>query len=232
MGYAKIDTKQGTAHSTDPASNRTYDPYKRFADPTPPSGLLLRPPDAAGPPDDPYLAAIADLAGSVRANSRTVRLLAAPWLVMPPDGESFHKAFGVALPAISGPPAVFTAVVTIVVPPGRNGVLNKIANTFIGGGFQDFSGNVIWQIQRNPDSGGVITAAERNYEKIVASLGNTLAPTPINPIRIFENDTLVLAVSNAAVVVAGQTIGGLLGGYFYPRTWDDQWEKRDQMMAW
>jgi hypothetical protein len=234
MGYANIDTTPGAAHSTDPKTNKTYDPYKRFVDQAAPSRLLLRPPAEGGSHDDPYIAALTDIAGLVHQSTKVLRGVAAPWLAMPPDGESFHQAAGITIPAIG---ASLSTVVSITCPQGRNGVLNRIANTFIGGGFNDFSGNIIWQILRNPS--GVspfpvsgVTAAERNYQNIQASLGMTLAPTPIAPIRIFENDVIVLAVENVSVVVAGQLIGGLFGGWFYPRTWDDLFDQRSKVMDW
>ena len=162
--------------------------------------------------------------------ARSERLRAAPWLTPPPDVESFHLAAGIALPAISA--TVFTVVVSITVPPGRNGVLNQIANLYEGpgAGFIDFTGDVVWQITRNSPSGG--TAPERNYENIQASLGTPAAPGRIAPIRIFENDVISLVVRNANIIVASQVCGGLLGGWFYARTWDDQFDREDQSLSW
>ncbi len=143
--------------------------------------------------------------------------LTAPWIIPPPDSEPFHQASGIVIPAQDGN---FHPVVTIVCPQGRNGVLMLIANEFVGGGFQDFSGNIIWQILRNPGNG--ITTAERNFENIQASLG-----TPQNParlaaaIRIYENDVIQLAAKNVNIAPAGQFLGGLLGGWFYPRAQDE-----------
>lgn len=226
MGYSEIDTKPGAAHSSDPASNKPYFPYKQHEEIPNGPNLVLRPPPgtkfggSGGP--DPATSVLLDTQNKIR---RYLREIAAPWLVMPPDGESYHLAAGIALPAIG---ATFTPVVTIKVPSGRNGVLNRIANTFIGGGFNDFSGNIIWQIQRNPQSGiAGAAAAERNYQNIQASLGMTNNPAFIAPIRIYENDIIVLAVENVSVVVAGQLIGGLLGGWFYPRALDDAETKRE-----
>ena len=64
------------------------------------------------------------------------------------------------------------------------------------------------------------------------SLGNIDAPTKISGIRIFENDVLSLLVRNNAIVPGGELIGGLLGGYFYPRTWDDQFDAGDSQNDW
>jgi hypothetical protein len=176
---------------------------------------------SAAPSDDPTAAAIAELQSTQGKVLNTARLAAAPYLVPPPDSESFHLAAGIPLPAIT--PATFSTVVRVVVPPGRNGVLNKIANEFVGGGFTDFSGNIVWQIVRNPGPG--LQTAERNYENIVASLGAVARPAQISPIRLYENDVIELVVNNNAIVVGGETIAGLLGGYFYPRSYDDQFER-------
>jgi hypothetical protein len=171
--------------------------------------------------DDPTAAAIAELQSTQGKVLNTARLAAAPYLVPPPDSESFHVAAGIALPAITV--GVFSTVVRVVVPPGRNGVLNRIANQFVGGGFVDFSGAIVWQIVRNPGPG--LQTAERNYENIVASLGAVANPAQISPIRLYENDVIELVVNNNAIVVGMQTIAGLLGGYFYPRSYDDQFER-------
>lgn len=215
MAYSKVTTTPGTAHSTDPKTNEPYSPYRQTADIAIRPPLVLRPPQStrkAMSPEDVALDQIRLIEFSER---RLLRLLAAPWLIMPPQGESYHLAAGITLPAIG----VTATVVSIQVPSGRNGVLNKIANTFIGGGFNDFSGNIIWQILRNTNSG--ITAAERNYQNIQASLGMTNNPAAIAPIRVYENDIITLTVQNVSVVVASQLIGGLLGGWFYPRSMDD-----------
>lgn len=195
-------------------------PYHRHADQrTNQRQILMRPPAVPDAPTDPVLAAISDLNDSIDNLRSSLRLIAAPWVVEPPDAESFHLAAGIVIPAADGN---FHTVVQIPVPAGRNGVLNRIANVFVGGGFTDYSGSIVWQIVRNPGSG--VTAAERNYENIVASLGTASNPGKIAGIRIFENDIIALVVKNVSIVVAGEFIGGLLGGWFYPRTWDDQAE--------
>lgn len=190
--------------------------------------IALRPPvrPAEQPVDDiqRLIQSLADLRSDVQQLNRTSSLIAAPWLTMPPDGESFHLAAGIGLPAISA--TAFATVVQIPVPEGRNGVLNRIGNVFVGGGFTDFSGDLVWQIVRNPGTG--LQTAERNYENIVASLGSVANPGVVAPIRLFENDVIALVVRNAAIIVALQKVGGLLGGWFYPRTWDDAFERSQQ----
>jgi hypothetical protein len=237
VAYDKNNTTQGpsaaagqpnaTAAAASSIRASTW-PYQRYEDLSLPPPILLRPPTPPPAIDDPTVDAITALQNVMQAVQRGVRLISAPWLVFPPDGESFHQAAGIVIPAITV--GVYTVVVQIICPPGRNGVINQIANEYIGAGFTDYGGAIIWQILRNPGPG--ITAAERNYQAITASLGTTVAPTKIAPIRIFENDVIQLVVTNVAVVPAGQIIAGLFGGYFYPRTWDDQFEATDMTNAW
>jgi hypothetical protein len=187
-----------------------------------------RPAGNGGPGLLDVVSLLDDQRHAMRQIARTNRLLSAPWLIEPPDSESFHLAAGIVIPAISA--LVFSTVVTITCPPGRNGVLNRIANEFVGSGFVDFSGAIVYQIIRNPGAGQ--TTAERNYQNITASLGRVQDPARISGIRIFENDVLSLVVRNASIVPGGEIIGGLLGGYFYPRTWDDQFDRQDASVSW
>ncbi len=202
-------------------------PYQRSADQGIPHNILLRPPDVSAPSDDPTIAAISGVQQTMQQVQRSARLISAPWLIEPPDSESFHLAGGIIMPVQDG---AFHTVVTITCPPGRNGVLNKIANVVVGGAWSDFSGDAIWQIVRNP--GTAITTAERNYQNILASLGLIANPARISGIRIFENDVIAFVIKNVALPVSGEEVGALLGGYFYPRTWDDQFDASDAPVAW
>lgn len=202
-------------------------PYQRRAGMATQPQILLRPPDVDLGDVDPLIAAIKSLQGTMTEVLRATRLISAPWLVFPPDAESVHKASGIPMPAVDG---LYHVIVSVTVPPGRNGVINEIANVIVGGGFADFSGLFQWQIQRNPSVG--IVPAERNYELITASLGLVDAPTTIAPIRVFENDVLVLVGQNLGLPTGGPELGGLFGGWWYPKTWDDQFEKQDHEISW
>lgn len=161
---------------------------------------------------DPVLAALSTIDDAVGR-------LVAPWIVPPPDSEPFHSAAGIVIPGQDG---LFHSVVSVQCPNGRNGVLMLIANEFVGGGLQDFVGNIVYQIQRNRPSTAGAAAAERNFENMSASFGTSQQPGRLAAgIRIFENDVIELMVKNVNIVVAGQFIGGLLGGWFYPRTYDE-----------
>jgi hypothetical protein len=206
-------------------------PYAARADRalTPP--ILLRTPPAPSQTDDPLISSIQELIGVMQQVQRATRLISAPWLLEPPDSESFHNAAGINLPAVSA--TNFTTVLSMTCPSGRNGVINEIANVIVGGAWADFSGAAIWQIVRNPGAGTNTGGfAERNYQNIQASLGLVNAPVKISGIRIFENDVISWVLRNVSLPTSGVEAGALLGGYFYPKTWDDQFDASDKPNAW
>lgn len=205
-------------------------PYSRRADVNLGPKILLRPPDAPAATDDPLIASVQDLQDTMQQVQRATRLISAPWLIEPPDSESFHIGAGISVPAISA--TVFTTVVSVTCPVGRNGVIKRIANVIVGGAWADFSGDAIWQIVRNPGAGNNTGGfAERNYQRVDFSTAVTNAPTQISGIRIFENDVIQWVLRNVALPTNIKA-GALLSGYFYPRTWDDQWDARDKSNAW
>jgi hypothetical protein len=237
MAYDRNNTTSpsaaaGQPNITDAASSSirasTW-PYKRTADVSIPHNIALRPPDAPAGTDDPLISSVGDLQNVMQQVQRSTRLISAPWLIEPPDSESFHLAAGITVPAVDG---LFHTVVTVTCPPGRNGVIKEIANVIVGGAWADFSGDAIWQIVKNPGAGNNTGGfAERNYENILASLGLVSLPAKISGIRIYENDIIQWVVKNIALPTTPKA-GALLGGYFYPRTWDDQFEAADNPVAW
>ena len=77
--------------------------------------LILRPPPTEPVSTDPTIAAIQDTQSVLQQIQRATRLISAPWLIEPPDSESFRNTAGVALPAISA--TVFTVVAQVTCPP-------------------------------------------------------------------------------------------------------------------
>lgn len=237
MAYDRNNTSpsavSGQPNGTDASSSKitaTTWPYKRNADKSVPHNILLRPPPSAAPSDDPTIGAINGVQDVMQQVQRSVRLISAPWLIEPPDSESFHLGGGITIPAQDG---LFHTVVTFTCPVGRNGVIKRIANVVVGGAWSDFSGDAIWQIVKNPNAGNNTGGfAERNYQDVEASYGLINQPTQISGIRIFENDVIAWVIKNVNLPVAGEKVGALLSGYFYPRTWDDQWDSRDASNAW
>jgi len=126
---------------------------------------------------------------------------------MAPSGKPFEVHGGVALPAIGST----ATVISFVVPKGNNGFIRRIANTFVGGGFTDFSGALVWQILLDQTKNIVAPG----FDNIIASLGSVAQPSPIDGIHIFELNLVALIVKNVSVVVSGQIIGGRLGGSFH-----------------
>src|SRR5690348_10154197 len=104
-----------------------------------------------------------------------------PHLFMPADGIAFDYASYIATPAIG----VSGVVVQFTVPEGFHGVIKRVANVYVGAGWEEGSGDLVWQIQANA---GVI----RNYDNIVASLGAVNAPSEVAGILIFEQQLVTL----------------------------------------
>ncbi len=128
-----------------------------------------------------------------------------PHLYQPTTGLPFNPTTYVAIPAI----AATATIIDFRVPNGYQGVINQMGNNFVGGGFTDGSGSVVWQLLLD----GV---PYPNFENIIASLGNPANPSLIGAIQLRERQRVQLVVKNVSIVVAGQLIGGRLSGYFYP----------------
>jgi len=125
-----------------------------------------------------------------------------------PNWENIDLLNYVNLPAI----AATATIVQYVVPPGRNGLIYKVACNFVGGGWVEGSGDVLWRVlvDGSPPPGAT------SYDAILGSLGSPANPVEIPGFRIFENQVLTLVAFNAAVVVAGQKVGARLIGWNYP----------------
>ena len=133
---------------------------------------------------------------------------------MPPEGLPFRQVNYVTIPA----QGANTVVVQIQVPQGRNGIVTQLANVFVGAGFNEGAGLITWQLLLDARPSPVIVAPY--FNNIVASLGAVYNPAVLaGGIRVKENQLVTLLVFNAVagVVPAGQKIGGLLGGWFYPK---------------
>jgi hypothetical protein len=128
-----------------------------------------------------------------------------PHLYQPTTGLPFNPTTYVTIPAIGA-----TAIILdFFVPNGYQGVINQMGNNFVGGGFVDGSGNLVWQLL-------IDGVPYPNFEDIIASLGNPANPSLIGAVQLRERQHVQLVVENVAVVTAGQLIGGRLSGYYYP----------------
>jgi hypothetical protein len=135
------------------------------------------------------------------------------WIYPPVNWENVDQLNYVALPAI----ATEATIISFQVPTGRNGIINKVACNFVGGGWVEGSGDVLWRILVD---GGTPPGAN-SYQAIPASLGSPAQPVGISGFRIFENQIVAVTIFNSAVVVAGQLAGARLCGYLYPRELED-----------
>ena len=172
------------------------------------------------------LRGVSELAPSALANPGAVP--AEPvqrplWVDPPSQWENIDQLNYVALPAIGA----IATILSYTVPIGRNGVIQKIANNFVGGGWVEGTGDVIWRIL--VDGAGIPGA--NSYTNILGSLGSPANPVKISGFRVFENQVItVVAFNNPAgpnggIVVAGQLVGARLVGYQYPKEFeqDDIW---------
>jgi hypothetical protein len=131
---------------------------------------------------------------------------------MPAEGREFRPATYVPIP-LQGAQAV---VVQFTIPQGYNAMINALANVYVGGGFQEGQGAIYWTLYSDFTQKIVVP----NFDHIVASLGSVNNAAKLNGIRVKENQVVTLAVNNLAapggILPAGQLIGGMLGGYYYP----------------
>jgi hypothetical protein len=135
----------------------------------------------------------------------------AAYLEMPPDGTPFNEAAYVMIPAIGAS----ATILSFQVPGGKNGTIKWIGNNYVGSGFTEGTGDLVWQLQAD---GQPI----RNMQRIVGSLGSPASPSETAAIRIYESQTITLVCTNVAVVAAQQLLGGRLSGWYYPIEYDAQ----------
>ena len=143
-----------------------------------------------------------------------------PWIYQPSQFENLDQINYVLLPAINST----ATIISFVVPAGRNGIINKVACNFVGGGWVEGTGDIVWRILVD----GTPPPGATSYDTILASLGGPAQPTGIAGFRIFENQLVTLVIfnnpggPNGGVVVAGQRGGGRLAGWTYPRDIEEQ----------
>lgn len=153
--------------------------------------------------------------GTVGTDGTPTIVLALPnWIFPSMNSIAFDNSGDVVLPAIGVEATIFT----FQVPKGFNGVMKTIANAFIGSGFTDGSGQLLWRILQN-------NQAMRGKENMANSLGSVAQPSLIGGggfIRILENDIIAMIALNVSIPPAGQIVAGRLSGWFYPKDEDPQ----------
>ena len=127
----------------------------------------------------------------------------------PADAVSFDPAAYVDLPAIGAT----VTVLSFTVDDGYIAVLRTLGNVFVGAGWTEGSGALIWQLL---DNGAVI----RNYDNIVSSLGSVNQPGQLGGgagILVQEGHLVQLQVKNVSLAVGGASVGGRLSGWLFAK---------------
>lgn len=152
--------------------------------------------------------------GQLPAADDSGRLILPPWIYPPAEWELIDRLGYVAIGAIG---AGDTIIISYQVPSGRNGVIRKVGNNFVGGGWVEGSGSIIWRILVD----GTAPPAATDYDTILGSLGSPANPVESAGFRIYENQLLTVVVSNISVLVAAQLAGARLVGWTYPREYEE-----------
>jgi hypothetical protein len=130
-----------------------------------------------------------------------------PWVAPPEDAAWFNPAGSVAMP-VNGL-ANRATVTQYHMPPGFAGVVKGLALVALQGGFNDFSGDVIFRLFRN-------TVPVENYENVPFQIGSLAQPAqtfiPLRP-----NQTLFVYVETYINPPTGLA-AALLSGYKWPFT--------------
>lgn len=130
-----------------------------------------------------------------------------PWLWATVSSRNLIQANAITIPAISA--GVFTDIVNFRIDPGKNGVLKWFANQYVGGGFTDGSGSLIWRLS-------IDNVPVPGFENIIVSLGTNQQPREIAPVLLPAQKVVRLSVTNVSIVPAGQIIEGSVAGWLYP----------------
>jgi hypothetical protein len=192
-------------------------------DPTDPTAA---PPTTTDSPDDSAYTPVpddsADSAAPGNENS-TVKIYGVHHITFPRGVENWENIDQYAYALVPAIGATVT-ILSYVVPPGRNAVIYKIADNFVGGGWVEGTGDIVWRVLVD----GTPPPGATSYDSILGSLGNPASPTEIPGFRVFENQVLSLVAFNnpagpdGGVIVAGQRVGGRLVGWNYPVDVEEQ----------
>ena len=179
-----------------------------------PPGGFIDPTQAFGDPGGDPVEAMTEMDEGTGGGNSGTRPDLPPWIYQPTNWENIDQINYALVPAIGSS----ATIITYVVPPGRNGVINKIACNFVGGGWTEGSGDILWRVLVD----GTPPPGATSYNAILASLGSPASPTGVAGFRIFENQVLTLVAFNnplgasGGVVVAGQRVGARFAGWNYP----------------
>lgn len=122
-------------------------------------------------------------------------------------GIQGQVAAQILLPAIGAT----QTVASFTCPARQNGEIEFVANQFIGQGWTEGNGALIWQIL-------IDGVPVQGYDSILGSMGTTASPGWMGKgaIQFSENQLVQLQCRNVSVLVGGQILLGLLRGHFEP----------------
>lgn len=123
-------------------------------------------------------------------NSRPVVIMSAPYPNIPAPG----------------PANAVNVITPFQVPAGQIFVVNALAIFFVGGGFVDGSGSIIWRVKVNG-------AAVKGLNNLQGQLGTSASPQDLILV-LRENDILTITVEST--VVTPGTTGAKVVGYQIP----------------
>lgn len=127
-----------------------------------------------------------------------------PWVF--PDGGHlpFIERNAVTLPGIGGT----ATVLSFTVPRGMNGVIKRIANVYLGGGFVSGSGDIVWRILADG-------RPVRNFSNITSEFGSLESPLVVDDLIVYSNQRIEYTVTHVANVALGDLTLCHMSGYFY-----------------
>jgi len=138
-----------------------------------------------------------------------VQEISPPWVEKSAGSQPYmeQNTAGLTLPALG----TEATVLTFTVPRRKNGLIDRIANQFIGGGWTEGSGDLVWRVEAD----GVPI---QGYHNMISSIGTMTNPADLgqSTLAIYENQVIRLVARNVAVPVAGQILLGMFRGRFYP----------------
>lgn len=145
--------------------------------------------------------------GASGGNNGGGDLIAPPWIEPPQNFLSFDELGLVALPAVA---AADATIVSVLVPDGYDGVIKTLSLNFVGGGFVQGSGDIVWRLLADGQ-------AIRNYSNITSEKGSPEQPRAISGgIRVFSGQLITAVVNHTADVTLAGDVMASIGGWFYP----------------
>lgn len=119
--------------------------------------------------------------------SMVVQKSSAPWVEPPENFEGFDLVQAILTPDVGSGDLV---VLAYAVPRGYDGVIKGLLHNYVGSGFQQGAGGIVWRLAVN---GRWV----RHYDSMLVTFGSPEYPRPIAGVRIYENQVISYVVNVA-----------------------------------